>query len=837
MKKLTYVSLFSSAGVGCFGFKDANFECVATSELIERRLDIQKANNKCKYNSGYIGGDITLSETQDKIRKEILLWKEKEKVNQIDVVIATPPCQGMSVANHHKTEDDKTRNSLVVESIKIVNEIKPKFFVFENVKAFLKTVCTYEENDILIGELIHSVLGGDYNIFSQVINFKDYGVPSSRTRTLVIGVNKQIKDVSPFFLFPDKQENITLKQAISKFNTLNIMGEVDSNDIYHSFRPYPEYMRDWIKYLKPGQNAFEHNIEEHKPYKVVNGEKIRNQQKNSDKYKRNEWDKVCPCIHTRNDQLASQATVHPVDDRVLSIRELMAVMTIPNNFRWVVEEEFHLNSLSYKEKKDFLKKNEMKIRQSIGEAVPTSIFKQIANKISVALDLDDNHKNIKKIIEDNSLLVVDNLKDFLKKESQKDNLFIRYPLINKIVELCNDNKEDFAAYYTRPDIIFPLISDLPDIKKDKIKILEPSVGFGAFLPSLIKKYEGKELEIDVLDIDPKALDILKIVVNSLLSSKVKINFINSDFLLYNTNIEYDLIVGNPPYKNLKINEVQQYLNIVNTKETKNIFAYFIEKSLKMSKNLSFVIPKSFLYTSEFEYIRSNLNKNNILKIVDYGEKAFQGVKIETIGLIISQDKKDDDIIIESYITKSKSIKSSKYIFDNKYPTWLIYRDNKFDEIASKMKFNIFDVFRDRQISKKMCSLEKIGKEDFIVLKAENITPNGISFKEEQYYLNNVEGEKTSVFKFVEKNKNRKFFIAPNMTYYPRMNEVKSIANYIFDGSCVLFITKNEKDEELINTSFYHSDDFKYIWRIAQNYGTRSLNIDKNNAYYWGILDV
>ena len=48
----TYISLFSSAGVGCYGFKLEDFECVATCELIERRLNIQKLNNKCKYESG-----------------------------------------------------------------------------------------------------------------------------------------------------------------------------------------------------------------------------------------------------------------------------------------------------------------------------------------------------------------------------------------------------------------------------------------------------------------------------------------------------------------------------------------------------------------------------------------------------------------------------------------------------------------------------------------------------------------------------------------------------------------------------------------------------------------
>ena len=69
-KTLTYISLFSCAGVGCFGFKKAGFECIATNELIERRLNVQKYNNKCRFESGYICDDITTDETKNKIFKE-----------------------------------------------------------------------------------------------------------------------------------------------------------------------------------------------------------------------------------------------------------------------------------------------------------------------------------------------------------------------------------------------------------------------------------------------------------------------------------------------------------------------------------------------------------------------------------------------------------------------------------------------------------------------------------------------------------------------------------------------------------------------------------------------
>ena len=107
MKPLTYISLFSSAGVGCYGFKMEGFNCVATNELLPRRLDVQKCNNKCKYDSGYILGDILLDETRNKILSQIDLWKQKENMAELTVLIATPPCQGMSVANHKKKDENK----------------------------------------------------------------------------------------------------------------------------------------------------------------------------------------------------------------------------------------------------------------------------------------------------------------------------------------------------------------------------------------------------------------------------------------------------------------------------------------------------------------------------------------------------------------------------------------------------------------------------------------------------------------------------------------------------------------------------------------------------------
>ena len=140
-------------------------------------------------------------------------------------------------------------------------------------------------------------------------------------------------------------------------------------------------MRAWIHDLKESQSAFDNEDITKRPHQIKDGQIVANTRKNADKYTRQYWDKVGPCVHTRNDQLASQNTIHPKDDRVFSIRELMRMMTIPDDFRWIDKSLEELNSLSETEKKVLLKKEEIKIRQSLGEAVPTLIFNKVAENI------------------------------------------------------------------------------------------------------------------------------------------------------------------------------------------------------------------------------------------------------------------------------------------------------------------------------------------------------------------------------------------------------------------------------------------------------------------------
>ncbi|WP_120907272.1 DNA cytosine methyltransferase [Helicobacter pylori] len=259
---LTYISLFSGAGVGCYGLLEEGFECVATNEILEKRLNIQRINRKCKLDESYISGDIKKPETKEKILKQIGFYSKKFGNDRVDLVIATPPCQGMSVANHKKKNDEIKRNSLVVESIDLIKQIKPRFFILENVPSFYKTGCIDKNDNLLeIGSMIEQNLSGEYMLYDEVINFKNFGANSSRTRTLVIGVCKEFKDfISALEFFPDFKQEKTLKEVIGSLKPLT-WGEYDSADFYHSFRTYPKHMQEWIKDLKEGQSAFE-NIQD-----------------------------------------------------------------------------------------------------------------------------------------------------------------------------------------------------------------------------------------------------------------------------------------------------------------------------------------------------------------------------------------------------------------------------------------------------------------------------------------------------------------------------------------------------------------------------------------------
>lgn len=830
-KRPTYISLFSSAGIGCYGFKLEEFECVATNELIARRLDIQRFNNKCKYESGYICGDITQEDIKKALYDQINLWKRKENLSRVDVVVATPPCQGMSVANHKKSKTEIIRNSLVVESIKIIKEINPRFFIFENVPAFMKTVCTDIDGSVKrIAEAIESNLGKSYSYVSRVINFKNYGACSSRQRTVVIGVSKDLSDeVSPLELYPDFVKEKTLREVIGNLKPLKEFGEIDPKDIYHSFRIYPEHMRSWISDIKEGQSAFDNYDDNKKPHRVIDGKIVINQQKNADKYTRQYWDKVGPCIHTRNDQMASQNTVHPSDDRVFSIRELMLMMTVPATFKWVETEFDTLNSWTNKEKRVFLKKEEIKIRQSLGEAVPTVIFQSIAKKIANALQYTIlNTTTINKLVIANNLSNVDELKKFIVTNPMN----LSASTLGKIAELANTRRTDNAAFFTSKSLITEMMKSLPDSDKEIIHILEPSVGVGNFLPLIIKKFEGKKIILDVVDIDLHSLEVAKLILQKYdVSDVCTINYIHDDFLLHDFDTEYDYVIGNPPFFKMKSSnsKLNIYRNNAINNDTTNICSFFLEKALVISNYVSLVFPKFLLNTPEFAKTRGFLAEKAIECIIDFGEKGFPGVLVETLAIFINNMARPSNTSVISITHNKRMMQFQKYIMDDKFPYWIIYRDAKFDEVCKKLDFNKFKVFRDRQITN--AKLSKTG--DVRVLKSRNISDDAkeiLDIYDYDSYINYENLKGLAVCDYLERDD---VYLTPNMTYKPRM--MRKPLGCVVNGSIAILIPKKKMDITEKQMEFFSSKEYREFYRIARNYQTRSLNVDACSVFFYGLL--
>lgn len=830
----TYISLFSSAGVGCYGFKQEGYQCIATCELLEKRLNIQRYNNKCIFDSGYILGDLCSKKVKESVYSEVEKWTQKGN-DRVDVLIATPPCQGISVINHKKNDNDIKRNSLVIESVEMIKKLKPRFFIFENVMAFQKTLCITNDNKVMpIGDFIKSELGKDYVITGRILNFMNYGAASSRTRTIIIGVDSKYKNtISPYELYPIYQKEKTLRDVI--FNQPRLeWNEICKDDFYHAFRVYDEKMIPWIHDLKEYESAFDNREIEKRPHRVINGKIVENIKKNRDKYTRQPWDRFVQCVHTRNDQLAAQNTIHPEQDRVFSIRELMLMMSIPKDFKWLPMSLEELNKLPEKEKRNLYKQNEMTIRQCIGEAVPTIIMKQIAQAIKECIQYERfDSVGINRIIENQYLSNPQKLETFV----QDNPLNCDISSLMRITELCNSRREENAAFYTNKFIVNEIMNYLPSFNKEEIHILEPSVGAGSFLPFLFKKYETvSHVVLDIVDIDSKSIQLLKILLEKMsMPDNFTINVYCQDFLTSEFPYHFDLIVGNPPFSKLskKLSDSPLFGEENINKTTKNLSEYFLEKSLRISDCVSLVLNKTILSTEEFKETRDFLRTMRIDSIVDFGRYGFTGVSIETMNIVIYPKQKPS--ITHIYNMKYNKFLDQKqnYITDKLLPYFVIYRDEHFDNVAKKLEFNVFDVFRDRQITKKITD-SKENNDSLWVLKARNIDDdgNGVSHIDDyDVYIDIEKAKNLSVYKYVN---DTAIYLTPNMTYNPRV--IENLPNTIVDGSVAILIPRKRGFRlSMEQKKYFSSPEYRLFYSIARNLSTQSINVDKSSVYFYGVL--
>ena len=127
MKKLRGLSLFSNVGIAEAGLSALDVDMIYANELLKDRARFYSCVHP---ETEVVDGDIT----NDDIRT-ILVNKAKE--SNVNFVLATPPCQGMSEAGNRFEFDE--RNQLITYAVDVIQRVKPEFAIIENVPTILHT--------------------------------------------------------------------------------------------------------------------------------------------------------------------------------------------------------------------------------------------------------------------------------------------------------------------------------------------------------------------------------------------------------------------------------------------------------------------------------------------------------------------------------------------------------------------------------------------------------------------------------------------------------------------------------------------------------------------------
>lgn len=326
-------------------------------------------------------GDIT----DKKVKKKIITLAKKLGVNMI---IGGPPCQGFSLKGKNLGMNDP-RNFLFLEYYEIVKELKPEVFVIENVKNLINS-----ENGFFINQIYEKFHELGYMLDYGVLNAKNFGVPQSRERTIIIGslgrmVSLPVGNMNDF---------VTVKDAISDLAYLNSSEGDPISEYRHAA------LSDYQKKLR-GKKVHNHMATNHSKTALEKlamippeGDKsylpieLHGKQKFSTTWSRLEWDKVSPTIDTRFDTPSNGRNSHPVLNRAITPREAARLQS------------FHDDFVFYGPKSA--------IGKQIGNAVPPLLATSIGKAIVESYNRKCIQKETFDIYLDNSYTLI---KEFIKK--------------------------------------------------------------------------------------------------------------------------------------------------------------------------------------------------------------------------------------------------------------------------------------------------------------------------------------------------------------------------------------------------------------------------------------
>ena len=372
MAKIKGLSLFANVGIA-----EAYLEQIGIDIILANEIDADRARfyQDVYKKTHMICGDIT----DDTVRTNIV----NEAIDQrVDLIMATPPCQGMSEAGLRLEFDP--RNQLVSYAVDVIKRVRPKFAFMENVPKQLTTKIKCGDEIVLIPEYIKRELGSDYRFNTHtLVMAKDYGVPQLRERNIFLLVRRDLEDIK--WEFPSKQKEITLREAIGGLPSLDPYlrdGMKKTLEVFPDFQKkkavglavskwhYPPTHSwkqvEWMMQTPSGKSAIYNEV-----YYPQKADKTP-VKAHHNHYRRLKWDMPCRTITQNNGVISSLACVHPgreyiaengevlySDARVLTIYELMIVMSLPLD--WPIPEWA----------------NDTFIRKVFGEGIPSKLVKEI----------------------------------------------------------------------------------------------------------------------------------------------------------------------------------------------------------------------------------------------------------------------------------------------------------------------------------------------------------------------------------------------------------------------------------------------------------------------------
>lgn len=368
------IDLFAGGGGFSTGFARAGFRIVLG-------LDNWKTVEETfKYNHPHAA--IILNDVSNVRAKDLL---KLVKIQEVDVLLGGPPCQGFSTAGKRALDDP--RNALVKDFLRLAKETEPKFLVMENVEGF-----TSFAGGRLVDEVMEVMNSMGYKSWQRVLQAADYGVPQRRKRFFLVATRLPIDysfpkpthynsgnnnigsiNILPWLTFWDAVSDLPLinagesscEYAMPPQNEYQIARRNGSNMLCEHIAPnHREKLIKLMSFVPPGKSAFDVWDEIPKDLRPTSGF--------ANSYGRILADEPAPTI-TRNFTTPSSAQcVHPLVDRALSLREGARVQSFDDTFRFLGK--FTDNRLL------------------IGNAVPPLLAEAVGKSIKDALDRYEDYK-------------------------------------------------------------------------------------------------------------------------------------------------------------------------------------------------------------------------------------------------------------------------------------------------------------------------------------------------------------------------------------------------------------------------------------------------------------